>query len=136
MKKTRTTASAALGSHTALTDVLDALTRHSFHAIMVSEASARTPIVYVNEAFTDLTGYAADETVGKSPGFLQGPATDRTVLDRLHQDMWAGRVFEGKAINYRKDGSAFTMHWRVVPVHDNGGRPLYFVAFQRELPSV
>jgi PAS domain S-box-containing protein len=131
MMKTEIAVSSALhGQH--LATVLDALTRHSFHSVMVSEAQAKSPVVYVNQAFTDLTGYSADETIGKSPSFLQGPETDRTVLDRLHEDMSAGRVFEGRATNYRKDGSAFTMHWRVVPVKDASGQPVYYVACQQE----
>ena len=40
-------------------------------------------------------------------------------------------VFEGKAVNYRKDGSDFTMWWRVIPVIGNSAQPVYFVAFQR-----
>ena len=67
--------------------------------------------------------------------FLQGSATDATVLQRLHADMAAGRVFEGKAVNYRKDGSAFTMWWRVIPVIGSSGQPVCFVAFQREAHS-
>lgn len=118
-----------------LAAALDALMRHSFHSVMVSEAQSNSPVVYVNDAFTDLTGYSAEETIGKSPSFLQGPETDRTVLDRLHEDMSAGRVFEGKTTNYRKNGSAFTMHWRVVPVKDASGHPVYFAAFQQESRS-
>jgi hypothetical protein len=43
---------------------------------------------------------------------LQGPDTDTAVLERLTGDMAASRVFEGKATNYRKDGTPFTMWWR------------------------
>jgi hypothetical protein len=53
-------------------------------------------------------------------------------VDRLRDDMAAGRVFEGMAVNYRKDGSAFTMHWRVVPVTDTSGTPVYFLACQEQ----
>jgi PAS domain S-box-containing protein len=112
--------------------VLDALVENSFDSLMISEATPKNPIVYVNAAFTSLTGYAAEEALGKSPGFLQGPETDKSVLQRLHADMAAARVFEGKTINYRKDGSPFTMWWRVIPVIGSSGQPVYFVAFQRE----
>lgn len=112
--------------------VFDALVENCFDSVMITEAAAKNPIVYVNKAFADLTGYSTEEVVGKSPGFLQGPGTDASVLTRLHADMAAGRVFEGKAVNYRKDGSAFTMWWRVIPVTDSSAQPIYFVAFQRE----
>jgi PAS domain S-box-containing protein len=128
---TEMTLSSALASHD-LGAVVDALAQHNFHAVMVTRAEAKTPIVYVNDAFAELTGYSIEETLGKSPGFLQGPATDERVLGRLREDMSTGRVFEGQAINYRKDGSAFTMHWRVVPIKDAAGKPLYFIAFQQK----
>ncbi|MFZ1415599.1 MAG: PAS domain S-box protein [Defluviicoccus sp.] len=112
--------------------VFDALVENCFDSVMITEAAPKNPIVYVNKAFTDLTGYSTEEVMGKSPGFLQGSGTDASVLKRLHGDMAAGRVFEGKAVNYRKDGSAFTMWWRVIPVTDNSAQPTYFVAFQRE----
>lgn len=115
--------------------VLDALARYSFQSIMISDATPGTPVVYVNDAFTQLTGYTPEEAAGQSPGFLQGPATDRAVVDRLRDDMAAGRAFEGRAVNYRKDGSMFTMHWRVAPVTDAAGTVVYFLACQQEAPS-
>ena len=118
----------------ALSAVVDALIATSFDSVMVTEAgdgSSNTPIVFVNEAFTALTGYTAEEVLGKSPTLLQGPETDRTVLNRLRDDLIAGRVFEGETANYRKDGTAFTMHWRVAPVKENGAEPKYYIAVQR-----
>jgi PAS domain S-box-containing protein len=114
--------------------VLDALVANCFDSVMITTATPGSPIIYVNQAFTDLTGYGAEEVLGKSPAFLQGSDTDQTVLQRLNDDMAANRVFEGKAVNHRKDGSAFTMWWRVIPVVDSAGQPAYFVAFQREAP--
>jgi len=112
--------------------LISAMIENSFDSVMITEAGDRNSIVYVNRAFTELTGYSAEEALGKSPSFLQGPATDATVLQKLREDMATGRVFEGKATNYRKSGSAFTMWWRVVPVIASAGIPGYFVAFQRE----
>ena len=112
--------------------IIGAIASHSSDSIMVTEPGPGTPIIYVNEAFTALTGYAAEDVVGKSPSLLQGPQTDKSVLERLGADKAAGRVFEGEAINYRSDCSTFLMHWRVVPVTDASGKPAYYVAFQRE----
>lgn len=114
--------------------VLDALVANCFDSVMITAATPGSPIIYVNQAFTDLTGYAAQDVLGQSPALLQGSDTDPAVLRRLHDDMAANRVFEGKAINHRKDGSAFTMWWRVIPVVGSAGEPAYFVAFQRQAP--
>ncbi len=111
--------------------IAEAVISNSFDSVMVTEATANTPIRYVNHAFTELTGYSSDEVLGKSPSLLQGPETDSAVLDQLREDLGAGRNFEGKAINYRKDGTPFTMHWRVASVHCEGDIR-YFIAVQRQ----
>jgi len=88
-------------------------------------------IVFVNQAFSELTGYGRDEVLGHTPGFLQGEDTDPDVLDRLEKDLAADRPFHGKAANYRKDGSRFIMEWTVQRVAEVGGET-YYVAVQRE----
>lgn len=127
-----------MNTHEALSSssdpLLHAIVDNSFDSLIITEAAPNNPIIYVNKAFTDLTGYSAEEAVGNSPSFLQGPETDPAVLDRLRSDLAAGRTFEGIAINYRKDGSPFTMWWRVVPVSGDSGQPKRFIAFQREAP--
>lgn len=112
--------------------VLDAIVDHSLTSVMITKAEADTPIVYVNEAFTDLTGYEPGDVIGKSPKILQGPDTDQKVLERLRDDLAAGRAFEGEAVNYRSDCSTFNMFWRVFPVNDDDGTPVYFVALQEQ----
>jgi PAS domain S-box-containing protein len=47
-------------------------------------------IVYVNRAFTRLTGYSANEVLGQSPRLLQGPLTDRTEMKRMRAELEAG----------------------------------------------
>lgn len=87
-------------------------------------------VVFVNDAFTLLTGYRADEMLGQSPRVLQGPLTDRSVLDRLRRCLYEGRDFSGEAVNYRADGSPFWMNWRVLPISYGSHR--YFMALQRD----
>ena len=89
-------------------------------------------IAYSNKAFTKLTGYDQADVIGKSPSLLQGEGTDKKVLARLKESMRKGLGdYEGSAINYRKNGTPFIMHWRVVPVKV-GGKIKAWVAIQRE----
>lgn len=111
--------------------IADLVISTSFDSVMVTEATAKTPILYVNEAFTQLTGYTSEEVLGKSPSLLQGAATDPAVLDQLRKDLGAGGNFEGTTTNYRKDGTPFTMHWRVASVRSEKDEVLYFIAVQR-----
>ena len=110
---------------------------HSFHAITITRAAHEGQpgeIIYVNDAFTELTGHSAESVIGETPGVLQGPKTEQDVLDRLGRKLDAGEVFHGQTVNYRKDGSEFMMEWKVVPVEAEAG-PNYYVAVQREAPA-
>ena len=126
MKLDQSVATSELGA------ISEAIVSSSFDSVMVCEAADKTPIVYVNRAFTELTGYTFEEVKGKSPSLLQGPDTDPAVIDKLREDLQSGNCFEGKAINYCKDGTPFTMHWRVTPVQSEDGNVRHFIAVQRK----
>ena len=111
--------------------VLKGLVEHSFDSILVTDASSRTKIMYANKAFKNLTGYSPDEVLGKTPKMLQGPATDKKVIARLANTLKKGGRFEGKAINYKKDGTPFIMDWRVIPAKI-GKNAKVWIAIQRE----
>jgi len=109
---------------------LELLADNSFDALLITDTKGA--IVYSNRAFTKLTGYDQADVLGKSPKLLQGPATDPKVLARLKDSMENGNGdYEGSAINYRKNGTPFIMHWRVVPVKV-AGEIKAWVAIQRE----
>ena len=97
-------------------------------------AAERGPrIVFVNPAFTQVTGYTAEEVIGQTPRILQGPATDRAMLDRLRQALERGERFEGETWNYRKDGTPYRIQWSVAPVSLDGQQTDYFLAVQRDV---
>jgi PAS domain S-box-containing protein len=104
-------------------------------AIVITGAGLEAPgprILYVNPAFTRMTGYAPEELIGRSPRMLQGPGTDRAVLDRLRTAIKAGRTFEGEGVNYRKDGTPFIVEWLITPVRQ-AGRVTHWVSAQRDV---
>ena len=111
-----------------------ALAERSFDSIMVTRTNdehGASEIVFINDAFTDLTGYGREDVMGRTPGFLQGADTDRAELQRLEAELSADRPFHGQAVNYRKDGSKFVMEWTVQRVAEVDGET-FFVAVQRE----
>jgi len=115
-----------------MAEKLDSI-EHSFHGIMITRAEPGYPVVYVNKAFSQLTGYSSEEIIGKSPAILQGPKTERAVLDRLNQALSEGRLFHGEAINYRKDGSEFVMEWKIVPIKNEKEVTSHYLALQRDV---
>jgi PAS domain S-box-containing protein len=105
-------------------------------AVTITRANLDEPgptIIAVSPGFEALTGYTAAEVEGRSPRFLQGPITDRTVLRRLRHCCEHGETFQGEAVNYRKDGSPFLMRWFVRPIRDHAGKTTHFVATQEDL---
>ncbi len=109
---------------------------NAFDAMMVTDAELDEPgprILYVNAAFTRLTGYAAEEVLGKTPRILQGPKTDRGALDLVRQGLVAGEPVASSGINYRKDGGEFHVQWRIEPVRDDSGEITFFVSTQRDV---
>ena len=111
--------------------LLQVLAENSFDSVLITDASAEGKITYANKAFKKLTGYDPSEIIGKTPRILQGPATNSKVIERLSEALKSGRKFEGKAINYKKDGTPFIMYWRVLPIKV-GKKITAWVAIQRE----
>lgn len=105
-----------LGTTDSSLAMLKVLIENSFDSILITNATTEGEIIYANKAFETLTGYDPTEVIGKTPRILQGESTDKKVIDRLTDALKSGAEFEGSAINYKKDGTAFTMHWRVVPI--------------------
>jgi PAS domain S-box-containing protein len=124
----------ALGSQKNGLALLKLLADNSFDAILVTDASAKGRIVYANKAFKKLTGHDPADVIGKDPRILQGPGTDRKVIDRIAAAIKVGGRFEGRAVNYKKDGTPFIMNWRMFPLKD-AGKIVAWVAIQREAVS-
>ncbi len=105
-------------------------------SILITTAELNLPgpqILFVNAAFTRITGYTPAEVVGKTPRILQGPKTDRAVLDRLRFNLEHGETFFGTTINYRKNGSEFDMEWRIAPIRNKNHEIVYFVSIQQDV---
>ena len=111
--------------------LMKAMAENSFDSILMTDATSRGKIVYANKAFKKLTGHDPSEVIGKTPRILQGAGTDKKVINRLASALKTGKKFEGKAINYKKDGTPFIMYWRVVPIKV-GKIVKAWVAIQRE----
>lgn len=116
--------------------VLFAAVEASGEAILITSAELDEPgprIEYVNPAFTRMTGYAAREIVGRTPRFLQGSATERTVIDRMRAALRAGEGFQGEALNYRRDGSTYMVEWLITPVREADGSISRWISAQRDV---
>lgn len=104
----------------------------SFQGVMITEAEPGYPIIYVNQALCDITGYTPQEFIGQSPSMLQGEKSDPEVLKELYDKLENGEIFHDKTYNYRKDGTEFLMEWKIVPIRGVEGEVANYLAIQRE----
>jgi PAS domain S-box-containing protein len=132
-------ASAALNGADGEPVLMKAAVQAVGEAIIITGADCRHPgptIEYVNPGFTRMTGYAAEEVVGRSPRILQGPRTDRAMLDQLREALAEARTFHGEAVNYRKDGTEYVVEWSITPVMDGDGKVARWIAVQRDVTEL
>ncbi|PWJ52735.1 PAS domain S-box-containing protein [Quadrisphaera granulorum] len=90
-------------------------------------------LAWVNPAFTAVTGYSFEETVGRNCRFLQGPGTDPEVRRELREAIAARESITATLLNYRKDGTAFWNQLALSPVHDASGRVTHIVGIQTDV---
>ena len=84
------------------------------------------PLVFVNPAFTALTGHAAEAAVGRNSRFLQGPETDREAVARIREAVHKGDAITEELYNYRRDGSGFWNLLFISPIFGPDGALTYF----------
>jgi PAS domain S-box-containing protein len=90
-------------------------------------------IIFVNEAFTRMTGYLPQEVIGKTPAFLQGPKSDWSELSRLTLALKRGEPCSISTINYSKTGKEFRVEMTVQPIYDTSNRLTHFFSIQRDI---
>jgi two-component system, OmpR family, sensor kinase len=108
--------------------------------IMVTDVNLEPPrgprIIYVNQAWLKMTGYDRDEVEGKTPRILQGKHSGREVLQDLRRKLENRQLFHGQTWNYRKNGEPFLMNWYCYAIYGERGKPIYYVAEQRDVTEI
>jgi PAS domain S-box-containing protein len=92
-------------------------------------------IVWVNPAFTSLTGYSSDEVIGQNPRLLKSDRHDTAFFQELWTTILDGRVWSGEIVNRRKDGTFYTEEMTIAPVRDEHGEVAHFVAIKQDVTS-
>jgi PAS domain S-box-containing protein len=91
-------------------------------------------IAWINPAFTALTGYGADDAIGRNPReLIKSGVHDQAFYKRLWNTILAGNVWRGEMTNRRKDGSRHPDEVTITPVKDADGAITHFIAITRDL---
>ena len=91
------------------------------------------PIVGVNKAFCELTGYDPDEILGRNCRFLAGPATEPWLTERIHRGTLNRKPTLVEILNYKRCGTPFRNAVLVAPIFLPDGELRYFLGSQVEL---
>jgi len=117
--------------------LLESVITNTKDAILITEAEPfdepGPKIMYVNEAFTKMTGYEAAEVIGKTPRILQGPNSNKEELVKLGRSLRKWEPYEITTINYKKNGEEFWINFTVTPVSNEKGWYTHWIAIERDV---
>ncbi len=116
--------------------LLGAAVQHASEAItLISTPPGPTSphVVFVNPAFTRLTGYSPDEVLAQYPNLLQGPETAPTGIAQIYAQLADGQPTQGEVIQHRKDGSEYLAEWYITPVHNEADTITHWMLIQRDI---
>ncbi len=106
----------------------------STNGIAIADASvSNLPLVYVNSAFEEITGYDASELLGKNCNFLQGEDKNQPELDEIRACLKEGRHGKATLRNYRKDGTLFWNRLHISPIRDDEGKLTHFLGIINDI---
>jgi PAS domain S-box-containing protein len=124
----------ATGQETAASEaILATAMEAAANAVVITDSKGT--ILWVNPAFTALTGYSFEEAVGKTPALLQSGKHDR----EFYQDLWttilAGKTLRGEFTNRRKDGSLYRDEHTITPVRSKEGVVTHIIAIMNDVTA-
>ena len=90
-------------------------------------------ILYVNEAFTRMTGYSYEEATSRTLRMLRGPETSLATLNTVRIALEQVKPVRVELVNYRKDGTEFWVECNIVPFSDRKGSFIHWVSVQRDI---
>lgn len=100
-------------------------------SILITDRDGR--IEYVNEKFTEITGYSAEEALGRTTRILQSGNTPPEVYESLWENVRAGKPWEGEIQNRRKGGELYWDYVRISPIRDENGRVEHYLSVQEDI---
>ncbi|MBI4989988.1 MAG: PAS domain S-box protein [Rhodocyclales bacterium] len=100
-------------------------------SVMITDAEG--VIEHVNPRFTTVTGYAAQEAVGRKPSFLKAGVMNNAVYAELWRTVSDGRRWRGRLLNRKKSGTVFWEDTWIAPIRDDSGRISHYVAVKEDI---
>ena len=117
--------------------LLETVITQSKDAVMITDIdtskSAIPNIIFVNSAFTDMTGYKTQEVIGKTPEMLFGKKSDILEFDKLKTAIQEYKECIVETICYKKNGEEFWLNFSMIPVTNKDGEHSHWISIQRDV---
>ncbi len=101
--------------------------------VITDPSQPDNPVIFVNSAFEQMTGYSVSEAAGRNCRFLYGKDGDQPGLEEIRRAVREKREGSAVLLNYRKDGTPFWNELQVFPVRDDFGTVTHFVGIQNDI---
>ena len=123
-----------------LLNLLESVVVNSKNGVLIIEANSldtpfNSPIVYVNQAFTEMSGWSASEIIGKTPSILKSELTDNSGWEVIYTTIHSGLRVTTELISHHKNGSKYWVEVDIFPIRDENGEITHFVNVQRDITS-
>jgi diguanylate cyclase (GGDEF)-like protein/PAS domain S-box-containing protein len=126
----------ALGQQPSRLELLTRAVSATDNGIVIADVRAEDmPLIYVNPGFQRLTGYAAEEILGRNCRFLQGPGTDPTAIRALGEPVRSQTSGSVTLVNCRKDGTAWWNQVTLSPMRDAAGTVTHIIGVQQDVTA-
>ena len=114
-----------------------AIVQNAKDVVIVTEASPidvpGPKIIYVNDAFTETTGYSAEEVIGKTPRIFQKEGTDKEELSKIREALEKKEPVRVTLRNFSKTGKEYWVDISILPLRNTEGKVTHFASIQRDI---
>ncbi|KAL2332077.1 hypothetical protein Fmac_019658 [Flemingia macrophylla] len=114
-------------------DVMGALSAFQQTFVVSDATKPDYPILYASAGFFKMTGYTSKEVIGRNCRFLQGADTDPNEVGKIREALEGGKIYCGRLLNYKKDGTPFWNLLTISPIKDDDGKVLKFIGMLVEV---
>jgi PAS domain S-box-containing protein len=117
--------------------LLETVVTQTKDSVIITEsekASTSIPkIVFVNPAFTQMTGYKAKDVVGKSPSIFMGRKSVANEITKLSEALKHKKEFKFETLNQKKGGEEYWVNFSMIPITNKEGEHSHWISIQRDI---
>lgn len=113
--------------------LMEAVIKNTNDSVVITEINNDYPIVYVNPAFTKLSGYTFEEVKGKNPRILQGPKSNFEDINKLKESLKKWQTCEITTVNYKKNGEEYWVQFSISPITNEKGEYTHWISIERDV---